>query len=146
MIALPSRNRSRYCILIVLALACLLTACGTRAAVLPDPAPNTIRQQQDADGLTITMDTAEAPRPNEYQQFLVTLTDGRGQPVDDADVYLDLRCLALCGPNTPIADPVGSGAYLAQTAYTMAGDWKIIVNATVGDTDHQAVFATYVNE
>jgi hypothetical protein len=138
-----------YCAAGVAALLLLLlVGCGAQShAALPEPQPGTVRQQQEAaDGVLVTLDTAEAPKPNEYQRFLVMLTDAQGTPMEEADVYLDLRCLALCAPNTPIAEPIGGGSYVAETAYTMAGKWKVTVHATIGERDYEAVFATEVAE
>lgn len=114
----------------------LLTACGATVS----------RQIQEADGIKIGLETEQNPQVHRLQTFLVTLRDQQGRVLESDDVYLDLRCQALCAINRPIAEPVGNGTYRAQTVYTMAGPWTIRVVARVAGQEHAAVFVTEVAE
>ena len=114
-------------------LLALLAACGQAAA----PA----RLAQTVDGLTITLEATASPKLNAAEQLTVTLADAQGQPVDGADVYVDLTMPAMpMGTNRPIAEPEGQGRYRANSAYTMSGDWDVTVVATVAGKEHRAVF------
>ena len=114
----------------------LLTACGS----------TTPRQIQEAGGITIGLETEQNPQVHQLQTFLVTLRDQQGRALESNDVYLDLRCQALCAINRPMAEPVGNGTYQAQTVYTMAGPWTVRVVARVAGQEHAAVFVTEVAE
>jgi nitrogen fixation protein FixH len=73
--------------------------------------------------------------------ILIRLSDAEGQPVDGADVYLDLTMPAMpMGVNKPIAEPQGGGVYRAQGIFDMAGDWKLTVVAEVAGKEHRATF------
>ncbi|MBP1465492.1 FixH family protein [Candidatus Chloroploca sp. M-50] len=114
------------------------TACGT-----PPPAPEEelTQQQQTIGDLTIAFEGVAVPRINTSQQFVITLTDETGQPRDGADVYIDMTMPAMpMGINRPIAEPEGEGRYVAYSAYTMEGDWEMIVVVRLGDDEYRAVF------
>lgn len=129
---------SRIAVLICLVLA----ACNQPTPSTPN---NTIRQQQVVDGLTITLEMAAEPELNRAQHFVVTLTDGQGQPIDDADVYLNLEMTEHpMGTNKPIARPLGAGAYDVEAAYTMTGPWTITVVAERDGQSYQATFNAVV--
>ncbi len=132
----PARGRRRLPATLMLALLTLLAlaACG------PAAAPPT-RYEQTVDGLTIALEASASPRLNASERLLVTLTDAQGQPVDGADVYIDLDMPAMpMGTNRPIAEPQGEGRYLASTAYTMVGEWELTVVAEVDGVERRAVF------
>ncbi len=136
----PTARRRPYALpaplaLAIALLALFLTACGPAAA---PPAP---RLQQVVDGLTIGLEATQSPKLNASEQLVVILTDAQGQPVDGADVYIDLTMPAMpMGTNRPIAEAQGQGRYLAQTAYTMSGEWEVTVVATVEGKEYRALF------
>lgn len=79
------------------------------------------------------------------QDFLVTLRNGQGQPVDGADVYLDLSMPTDdMGINRPVAEPLGKGVYRASSVFTMIGPWVVQVVATVDGREYRALFETDV--
>lgn len=120
-------------------LVLLLSGCG---GALPPLGADQERHQQRVDGLTITLDTLRDPQVNAAQPFGVALTDARGQPVDGADVYLDLAMDMLCLSGAkPIAEPVGPGRYRAQSVYQMPGTWDVTV---VVERDERTDRATFV--
>lgn len=122
---------------------CLALAACNQFATLE--ASNTVRQQQNVDGLTITIEMAAQPELNQPQLLVITLSDAQGQPVDDADVYLDLEMAEHpMGSNKPVATPQGAGTYDLQTVFTMNGPWAITVVAERNETVYQAVFTTTV--
>lgn len=123
-----------------------MSACSSSVAI-PDIQSDATRQQQQVDGLTITLDSAPVtPRVNRYQSFQVFLTDTWGRLVEAEDVYLDLKCAALCAVNRPIAEPTEAGAYLASSTYTMPGEWTVTVVATVQDQEYRATFLTHATD
>jgi hypothetical protein len=121
--------------LVIALLALMLTACGPAAAPPPP------RLQQIVDGLTIGLEATASPKLNASEQLIVVLIDAQGRPVEGAEVYVDLTMPAMpMGTNRPIAEAQGQGRYLAQTAYTMTGDWEVTVVATVEGKEHRAMF------
>jgi nitrogen fixation protein FixH len=115
-----------------LAILCLLVACSA-------PAP--VRQEQVVDGITIGLEAADSPKLNTAQDFLITLADAQGQPIDGASVYIDMLMPTMpMGTNRPVAADEGKGRYRAQAAYTMSGTWEITVVAEVAGAEHRAVF------
>jgi hypothetical protein len=126
-------------------LALLLALLGGCGGGLPGVGPDEERRQATVDGVTITLDTRREPLVNEAQPFTVTLTDRLGRPIDGADVALDLDMEMLClGGAAPIADPAGRGRYTLTSAYQMAGDWSVTVEARVGEARHKAAFTIAV--
>lgn len=121
--------------LLVLALSAIaLSACGPAA-------PPVERLEQTVDGLTIGLEATTSPRLNASEQLVVTLADAQGQPIDGAEVYVDMVMTTMpMGINRPIAEPQGQGRYLVSTAYTMLGEWDVTVVATIDGTEHRAVF------
>ena len=118
---------------------CLLAACGAPS--------NLTHFKATADGLTIALEITASPKINTSEQFLVTLTDAQGQPVEGADVYLDLTMPAMpMGTNRPVAEPQGAGRYLASSAYTMTGEWSITVVVEIAKVEHRALFKLTANE
>jgi nitrogen fixation protein FixH len=108
------------------------------------PPATSVRQEQVVDDLTIVLEAADGARINTASEFIVTLTDAAGAPVSDAAVYLDLDMPAMpMATNRPVADNLGDGRYRAEGAYTMAGEWEIVVVAVVNDVEYRAVFARY---
>ncbi len=110
----------------------MITACSALAP---------LRQEQAVDGITVGLEAADRPRLNTAQEFIVTLADAQGRPIDGASVYIDLTMpLMPMGTNRPVAASLGGGRYQAQAAYTMSGAWEITVVAEVGGAEHRAVF------
>jgi hypothetical protein len=118
-------------LLVLLALA----ACGGGGL------PGYTTQQQTVDGLSITLERpAQAELLKDYELF-VTLKDAGGQPVDGATVFLDLAMPAMpMGANQPLGDGLGGGRYRVKGAFTMEGDWKVDVHATVAGKEYVAMF------
>ncbi|HEU5086112.1 MAG TPA: FixH family protein [Roseiflexaceae bacterium] len=126
----------RYTVLI-LALA-LCVACGQ---------PASMRQSQTVDGLTITLEHPRELPINREQEMTITLMDASGKPVDGAIVALDLVMPAMpMGQNKPLADPLGGGRYRVRAAYSMLGDWKTTVRATINGKAYEATFDQVVVE
>jgi hypothetical protein len=124
----------------------LLVACGSRTDTAIPP-PGTTRQEQTVDNLTISLETSTQPRVNQSQQFRIVLTDDQGNPIDGADVYLDLDMPAMpMGTNRPEAQPEGEGVYHVDAVYTMSGEWTITVVATVEEQAYRTVFTKQVQE
>ncbi|MBO9349149.1 FixH family protein [Chloroflexus sp. MS-CIW-1] len=100
-----------------------------------------LRETQVIDGLAITLETLERPQMNTAVDFIVVLQDDQGNPVSDANVYLDLDMPAMpMGITRPVAVPEGSGRYWARTAYTMEGLWEITVVVEHAETTYRATF------
>jgi hypothetical protein len=121
------------------AIPLLLAACGA--------APAPLREEQVVDGVVVGLQASASPPLNASQELIVTLADGEGRPIDDADVYLDLTMPAMpMGTNRPEAEPQGQGRYRARTAYTMAGEWEITVVVEMGGAERRARFTRTVSE
>ncbi|MCX7859537.1 MAG: FixH family protein [Chloroflexus sp.] len=100
-----------------------------------------LRETQVVDGLSITLDTPNRPRMNTAVDFIVLINDAQGNPVNDANVYLDLDMPAMpMGVTRPVALPDGPGRYWARTAYTMEGLWEITVVVERATTTYRATF------
>lgn len=100
-----------------------------------------LRETQIVDDLEITLDTPNRPRMNTAVDFIVLLRDAQGNPVDDANVYLDLDMPAMpMGVTRPVALPDGPGRYWARTAYTMEGLWEITVVVERSSMTYRAMF------
>jgi nitrogen fixation protein FixH len=131
--ALPTRTRFLRAVLALALLVATLAACGA--------APATARQEQTVDGLTIGLEATESPQLNASERLVVTLADAQGQPVDGADVYVDMTMPTMpMGTNRPVAEGQGQGRYVASSAYTMTGEWELIVVAQVAGKEHRALF------
>jgi nitrogen fixation protein FixH len=131
----------RYALSIILACQLLLSACG-----VADTA-NANTQRATVDGLTIALEAPADPQVNQGAEFRIVLNDAEGNPVDGADVYLELTMPAMAmGTNQPIATAQGNGVYTAQGVFDMAGAWEITVHADVEGKAHQATFASDVDE
>jgi nitrogen fixation protein FixH len=136
-------DRTRLFLLLLLPLA-LLTACGSS---LPALDSGQQRFQQEFADLTLTLDTAATPQINQPQIFRVHLTDSRGRPIEDADVYLKLDMDMLClSDRSPVAEPIAGGTYQAASVYPMAGEWHVEVIADVAGSEHSATFELEVAE
>jgi nitrogen fixation protein FixH len=97
--------------------------------------------RQTADGLTITLEKPTAPVALRDYELVVSLADAQGQPVDGASVYLDLTMPGMVmGVNQPLAEPLGNGRYRVRTAYSMDGNWRTTVHASVNGKEHVANF------
>ncbi|WP_322510866.1 FixH family protein [Chloroflexus sp.] len=113
-------------------LLAVITACSSAVE---------LRETQVVDGLSITLDTPNRPRMNTAVDFIVLLNDAQGNPVNDANVYLDLDMPAMpMGVTRPVALPDGPGRYWARTAYTMEGLWEITVVVERATTTYRATF------
>jgi nitrogen fixation protein FixH len=133
--------RSKLLAALATALVLLLGACGAPGG------GDLNRQQQTIDGLTFTFESPRTPSVLEQVQFRVTLTDGNGNGVEGADVYLDMTMPAMpMGKNAPIADEQGGGVYTAQGIFDMAGDWELDVHAAVDGEAYMATFTSVVVE
>ena len=114
-----------------------LAACGTSGG----PRPGYIAQQQTMDSLTITLERPQQAEILKDYELFVTLANAAGQPVDGAMIYLDLDMPGMpMGSNQPLADPLGGGQYRIKGVFTMEGDWRVSVHATVAGKEYAATF------
>jgi nitrogen fixation protein FixH len=132
----------RFFLLLGVVLA--LAACGTTGST-GSAAPG---QTLTVDGITINLQAQPAQAVlNQQQTWLVTLTDAAGQPIDNADVYIELDMPSMkMGQNNPLASAKGNGTYQAEGLYSMSGEWHVIVHADVNGSDHAALFNINVTE
>jgi hypothetical protein len=80
------------------------------------------------------------PRVGQVGKFDVTLTDLKGQPINDASINLDLTMPSMwMPPNQLTAKFVSDGKYPAGGQFTMRGGWRIEVIITRG-SEKQSVF------
>lgn len=138
----PWHARIRTAVLLALGLLAL-----AGCVALPNLAPDQERREQRVEGLTVTLDTLREPRVNETQPFRVTLHDEAGQPVEGAQVFVDLEMDMICiGQGTRIADEVGDGSYEASSVYPMAGEWRVNVVVRTGGEERTAPFPVTVRD
>ena len=129
------RPTTRYLLTALLLLT--LAACGGSGG----PRPGYTVQQQTVEGLTITLERPQQVEILKDYEFFVTLADAAGQPVDGATLYLDLEMPGMpMGSNQPLADPLGGGQYRIKGVFTMEGDWRVTVHATVAGKEYAATF------
>lgn len=104
----------------LLLLLLLVVSCRGSATDLPD----------------INVDLALTPSPPQVgrSEIVLTLTDAAGQPISGAEVELEGNMShAGMAPVLTEATEVAPGRYEAPLEFTMAGDWFILVRATLPD-------------
>ncbi len=112
----------------------LLAACGGGR-------PGYVAQQQNAGGLTITLERPQQVQVLKDYELFITLTDAQGKPVDGASIFIDMVMPTMpMGSNQPLADPLGNGQYRVKGVFTMEGDWRLTVHARVAGQEHSATF------
>lgn len=113
-------------------LAVMLNACG---------APATTIERKTSDGVTFVLERPAQPITLRDYQFVVTLTDAAGAPVEATSVYMDFTMpQMIMGVNQPIADRIGPGRYGVRTIYSMEGDWRITIVASINGREVRANF------
>jgi hypothetical protein len=131
-----AKRKTQNAKLSILVLLLVLTACG--GSGLP---PGYTSQQQTVDGISFTLERPEQAELLKDYELFVVLSDGGGKSIDDATVFLDMAMPAMpMPPQQPIADRLGSGRYRVRNAFTMAGDWHVLVHATIGGKEYVATF------
>ncbi|EFO80736.1 hypothetical protein OSCT_1429 [Oscillochloris trichoides DG-6] len=126
---------------------CMLGLVGCGGVALPPLPADMVRDQRISEGITFTFDHTNNPRINYAQQLRLTLRDANGQPVEAKSVYFDLGMDMIClSGSKPVAEPLGQGSYEVTTVYVMAGNWRIIAVADVGDREVAAIFPLVVGE
>lgn len=113
-------------------LAVMLNACG---------APPTAIERKTSDGVIFALERPAQPVALRDYQFIVTLTDAAGAPVEATSVYMDFAMpQMIMGVNQPIADQIGPGRYGVRTIYSMEGDWRITIVASIDGREVRASF------
>jgi hypothetical protein len=126
---------SKWCCFALLALALTLSACGGGAQ------PGYTAQQQTVDGLVIGLERPQQAEILKDYELFVTLNDAAGKPVDGAIIFLDMTMPAMqMGATQPIGEGLGNGRYRIKSAFTMEGDWRVEVNATIAGKQYKATF------
>jgi hypothetical protein len=114
--------------------ALILTACATGR-------PETIVLRQTVDGLTMTLEKPREIVALQDYEMVITLSDAAGKPVDGASVYLDLTMPGMTmGVNQPLADSRGGGRYTVHAVFSMEGNWRTVVHASVAGEEYVAGF------
>lgn len=131
-----SRKLSRFQLYIAVFLACLSTLIGCAGGT-----PGYTTQQQTVDGISITLERPDQAELLKDYELFVTLKDASGTPIDGATVIAEMSMPAMPMPSQqPIADGLGGGRYRLRNAFTMEGDWKLDVRATIAGKEHIATF------
>jgi len=110
----------RIAVLLFLLAAILLGGCARGGRDLPE----------------IGVDLAVEPRPPQIgpATLLISLADEAGRPISGAQVELEGNMNhAGMVPVLAGTDEVAPGRYQAELEFTMAGDWFILVRATLPD-------------
>jgi hypothetical protein len=111
------------------------------AACAGSGAPAYTAQQQTVEGVSITLERPQQAELLKDYELFVTLKDAGGAAIDGATVFLDMSMPTMpMPPQQPIADGLGGGRYRLKSVFTMEGDWKIDVHATIAGKEHVATF------
>jgi hypothetical protein len=111
------------------------------AACAGSGTPGYTTQQQTVDGITIGLERPQQAELLKDYELFVTLKDGGGAAIDGATVFLEMSMPTMpMAPQQPIADSLGGGRYRLKSAFTMEGDWKVDVHATIAGKEHIATF------
>jgi hypothetical protein len=122
----------RYTALLLLVLA--LSACSGGT-------PGYTTQQQTVEGISITLERPQQAELLKDYELFVVLKDTSGTAIDGATVFVEMSMPAMPMPSQqPIADGLGGGRYRLKNAFTMEGDWKVDVHATIAGKEHIAMF------
>jgi hypothetical protein len=74
------------------------------------------------------------PQPMRKASFAITIADREGVPVGGAAVLCDMTMPSMMMPvNRPQVSEQGSGIYVAEVLFTMAGDWQAALEITLPD-------------
>ncbi|MBP6177070.1 MAG: FixH family protein [Anaerolineales bacterium] len=88
--------------------------------------------------ITLNPYPAKAGGPTEFD---VTVTDLSGNPVDDAEISLDLTMPSMpMPPNKPGMEFVSDGKYHTSAPFTMRGWWRIEVIIKRGSVSQSVLF------
>ena len=110
------------------------------AACAAGGTPGYTTQQQTVDGITITLERPQQAELLKDYELFVTLKDG-GTTIDGATVFVEMSMPTMpMPPQQPIADSLGGGRYRLKNAFTMEGDWKVDVHATIAGKEYIATF------
>ena len=103
--------------------------------------PGYATQQQSVDGIAITLERPQQAELLKDYELFVTLKDASGAAIDGATVFVEMSMPSMpMPPQQPIADGLGGGRYRLKNAFTMEGDWKVDVHATIAGKEHIATF------
>ncbi|MCS6841163.1 MAG: FixH family protein [Roseiflexus sp.] len=130
------RHFARWCtlsrILLFVIAGIIFSACN---------ASPTIVEERTVDGLTIALERPAQPVALRDYSFTATITDAADHPVEATLVYFDFTMPQMeMGVHQPIADRIGPGKYEVRTIYSMEGDWRITVVATINGREVRAWF------
>jgi hypothetical protein len=117
-----------------LCLLVLIAGCGSGRAGYTS-------QQQVVDGMTITLERPQQITILQDFEYIVTLTDASGKPVDGATIYLEQDMPAMkMGSNQPLGEPLDNGQYSLKSVFTMDGAWVVVIHARAAGKDYAATF------
>lgn len=119
----PALGSPSSFILLVVLLAILILLAGCRRA-----------GQNDLAGIGVNVTVNPNPPQVGQAAVTVTLSEADGQPITGAEVELEGN-MTHAGMAPTLAQPseVSPGRYEAALDFTMAGDWFILVRATLPD-------------
>ena len=121
--------------------AALLALLLALAACAGGSTPGYTTQQQTVDGVSITLERPQQAELLKDYELFVTLKDAGGAAIDGATVFVEMSMPAMpMPPQQPIADSLGGGRYRLKNVFTMEGDWKVDVHATIAGKEHSAPF------
>jgi hypothetical protein len=130
---------NKFAILPRFAIALLVFVLGLAAC--SGGAPGYTTQQQTVDGVSITLERPEQAELLKDYELFVTLKDAGGAAIDGATVFVEMNMPAMpMPPQQPIADGLGGGRYRLRNAFTMEGDWRLVVYVTIAGKEHTATF------
>jgi len=136
----------------LLALVLLLSAgCKKKEPTPPQPREKSaIIAMQSAPGsafiMSLTMDPAQ-PKFGRKTKFRVTVRQPTGTPVEGARVEISLVMpLMDMGKNQFLLKSAGNGEYVGTGAFSMAGEWEVVVTANAEGKTGKTTFNVKVAE
>jgi hypothetical protein len=116
-----TRKKIKFSLILLIFLAMFAASCGQK---------NTSDFSQTENGIQANLNISpSSPVAMEMTKMMLTLIDGKGQPIEGADVQYNLVMPGMMmAPNQPQASEESGGRYRADAMFTMAGDWRVEVS------------------
>jgi hypothetical protein len=117
-----------------LALVLILVGCGGGRA-------GYTAEQQTVNGTTIKLEHPQQLALLQNYELFVTLIGADGKPIDGATVFLeqDMPTMPM-NSNQPLGEPLGNGQYRITGVFSMEGNWRLAIHASVAGQAYVATF------
>jgi hypothetical protein len=115
-------------LLVVLAIAALFAACGSKQASAPTG--KVIKSASAGNGLTVSLATPDGVLKHGNTQFILTFADASGKPVDVAAAALtfhmpQMGTMAEMNNAAALTTTETPGVYSGKAEIEVAGEWQV---------------------